>query len=135
MSSMGTKVERQFVNDLDEAGFRVMRSPSSGSGTGRDQPDVLAGRHGHSWAFEVKYRSSDRLQLSREEVEALESFAGGFGAKPLIAARWRGDTTVYLHSTPGLRQTRGGNFVITREDSEREAEATIDDFLLYGGLP
>ncbi|PSP40299.1 nucleoid-structuring protein H-NS [Halobacteriales archaeon QH_6_64_20] len=40
----GDRRERELVNELDEAGFAVMRAPASGSATDRELPDVLAGR-------------------------------------------------------------------------------------------
>lgn len=129
---MGTRVEREVVNALDEAGFRVMRSPSSGSATTRDQPDVLVGRNGKSWAFEIKYRSGDRVQFSADEIDALTRFARGFGAAPLVIVRWRGDTTLYVYSLPSIPRTRGGNYALKRDDTVA-ATTTLEEFCERGG--
>ena len=96
----GDRRERELVNELDEAGFAVMRAPASGSATDRELPDVLAGRTDRCssrsneqgaesdtdseplfYAIEAKSSSGNPIYLTGEEVEALVYFARNFGAK------------------------------------------------------
>ncbi|TQQ80761.1 Holliday junction resolvase Hjc [Halonotius roseus] len=110
----GDRRERELVNQLDEAGFAVMRAPASGSATDRDLPDVLAGNDGRFYAIEAKSSSGDPIYLSGEEVEALIYFAQNFGAKARIAVRFDREDWYFFH--PGdLYTTDGGNYRVKKE--------------------
>ena len=110
----GDRRERELVNQLDEAGFAVMRAPASGSATDRDLPDVLAGDDGRFYAIEAKSSSGDPIYLSGEEVEALIYFAQNFGAKARIAVRFDREDWYFFH--PGdLYTTDGGNYRVKKE--------------------
>ena len=110
----GDRRERELVNQLDEAGFAVMRAPASGSATDRDLPDVLAGDDGRFYAIEAKSSSGDPIYLSGEEVEALIYFAQNFGANARIAVRFDREDWYFFH--PGdLYTTDGGNYRVKKE--------------------
>ena len=110
----GDRRERELVNQLDAAGFAVMRAPASGSATDRDLPDVLAGDNGRFYAIEAKSSSGDPIYLSGEEVEALVYFAQNFGAKARIAVRFDREDWYFFH--PGdLYTTDGGNYRVKKE--------------------
>jgi len=110
----GDRRERELVNQLDEAGFAVMRAPASGSATDRELPDVLAGDDGRFYAIEAKSSSGDPIYLSGEEVEALIYFAQNFGAKARIAVRFDREDWYFFH--PGdLYTTDGGNYRVKKE--------------------
>jgi len=110
----GDRRERELVNQLDAAGFAVMRAPASGSATDRDLPDVLAGDDGQFYAIEAKSSSGDPIYLSGEEVEALIYFAQNFGAKARIAVRFDREDWYFFH--PGdLYTTDGGNYRVKKE--------------------
>jgi len=110
----GDRRERELVNQLDAAGFAVMRAPASGSATDRDLPDVLAGNDGRFYAIEAKSSSGDPIYLSGEEVEALIYFAQNFGAKARIAVRFDREDWYFFH--PGdLYTTDGGNYRVKKE--------------------
>ena len=110
----GDRRERELVNQLDAAGFAVMRAPASGSATERDLPDVLAGDDGRFYAIEAKSSSGDPIYLSGEEVEALVYFAQNFGAKARIAVRFDREDWYFFH--PGdLYTTDGGNYRVKKE--------------------
>ena len=110
----GDRRERELVNQLDEAGFAVMRAPASGSATDRDLPDVLAGDNGRFYAIEAKSSAGDPIYLSGEEVEALIYFAQNFGAKARIAVRFDREDWYFFH--PGdLYTTDGGNYRVKKE--------------------
>jgi len=110
----GDRRERELVNQLDAAGFAVMRAPASGSATDRDLPDVLAGDDGRFYAIEAKSSSGDPIYLSGEEIEALIYFAQNFGAKARIAVRFDREDWYFFH--PGdLYTTDGGNYRVKKE--------------------
>lgn len=110
----GDRRERELVNELDEAGFAVMRAPASGSATERELPDVLAGDGENFYAVEAKSSSGDPIYLTGEEVEALIYFAQNFGAKPRIGVRFDREDWYFFH--PGdLHVTDGGNYRVKKE--------------------
>jgi len=117
----GDRRERELVNELDEAGFAVMRAPASGSATERDLPDVLAGDGEVFYAIEAKSSSGDPIYLTGEEVEALVYFARNFGAKARIAVRFDREDWYFFH--PGdLYTTDGGNYRVKKETALAEGE-------------
>ncbi|MFC4439778.1 MULTISPECIES: Holliday junction resolvase Hjc [Natrialbaceae] len=110
----GDRRERELVNELDEAGFAVMRAPASGSATERELPDVLAGDGEIFYAIEAKSSSGDPIYLSGEEVEALTYFAQNFGAKPRIGVRFDREDWYFFHPAD-LHVTDGGNYRVKKE--------------------
>jgi len=126
--SKGDRYERRLVNLFADAGYMVMRSPSSGSATTRAQPDVLTLRDGERLAFEVKYEGSADgiVYLDREEIDALCTFATVSGATPMVVVRWKRDGAFYLYGVEQLDETEGGNFRVTREMCGA-ARATLAD--------
>ncbi|MFB6081000.1 MAG: Holliday junction resolvase Hjc [Haloferacaceae archaeon] len=110
----GDRRERELVNELDDAGFAVMRAPASGSATDRDLPDVLAGDGETFYAIEVKSSSGAPIYLDGGEVESLIYFARNFGAKARIGVRFDREDWYFFH--PGdLHTTDGGNYRVKRE--------------------
>ena len=112
----GDRRERELVNELDAAGFAVMRAPASGSATERELPDVLAGDGEVFYAIEAKSSSGQPIYLDGEEVEALLFFARNFGAKPRIGVRYDREDWYFFH--PGddaVHVTDGGNYRVKHE--------------------
>ena len=117
----GDRRERELVNELDAAGFAVMRAPASGSATERDLPDVLAGDGDKFYAIEAKSSAGDPIYLSGEEVESLIYFARNFGAKARIAVRFDREDWYFFH--PGdLHVTDGGNYRVKKETALADGE-------------
>ncbi len=115
----GDRRERELVNELDAAGFAVMRAPASGSATERELPDVLAGDGETFYAIEAKSSAGDPIYLTGEEVEALIYFAQNFGAKPRIGVRFDREDWYFFH--PGdLHVTDGGNYRVKLETAIAE---------------
>jgi Holliday junction resolvase len=115
----GDRRERELVNELDAAGFAVMRAPASGSATERDLPDVLAGNGEKFYAIEAKSSSGDPIYLDAEEVESLIFFARNFGAKARIGVRFDQEDWFFFH--PGdLYTTDAGNYRVKRETALAE---------------
>ena len=107
----GREYERKLVSLLDDHGWAVMKSPSSGSGTARDQPDLLAGSMAVDMpplAIEAKTTSKNAYTVESEEADQLVSFAVRFGAVPVVAMYWKGP--------PGGNKSYGGWYF--REVSE-----------------
>jgi Holliday junction resolvase len=113
-SDKGSRRERELVNKLDEKGFAVMRAPASGSATDRDLPDVLAGDGERFYAIEVKSSNGDPIYIDSEEIDSLQYFAEGFGAKSKIAVRF--DKMEWAFFSPkDLYRTDSGNYRIKRD--------------------
>jgi Holliday junction resolvase len=118
-NAKGDRRERELVNELDAAGFAVMRAPASGSATERDLPDVLAGDGEEFYAVEAKSSEGAPIYLDGEEVEALLFFARNFGAKPRVGVRFDREDWYFFH--PGdLYTTDGGNYRVKRETALAE---------------
>jgi Holliday junction resolvase len=118
-NAKGDRRERELVNELDDAGFAVMRAPASGSATDRELPDVLAGNDGDFYAIEAKSSAGNPIYLTGEEVEALVYFAQNFGAKPRIGVRFDREAWYFFH--PGdLHVTDGGNYRVKKETALEE---------------
>ncbi|NUB90264.1 nucleoid-structuring protein H-NS [Haloterrigena sp. SYSU A558-1] len=123
----GDRRERELVNELDAAGFAVMRAPASGSATERELPDVLAGDGEVFYAIEAKSSAGDPIYLTGEEVEALIFFAQNFGAKPRIGVRFDREDWYFFH--PGdLHVTDGGNYRVKKETAIAEG-TDFDEFV------
>jgi Holliday junction resolvase len=117
----GDRRERELVNELDAAGFAVMRAPASGSATERDLPDVLAGDGDRFYAIEAKSSAGDPIYLSGEEVESLIYFARNFGAKARVAVRFDREDWYFFH--PGeLHVTDGGNYRVKKGTALADGE-------------
>lgn len=110
----GDRRERELVNELDAAGFAVIRAPASGSATQRELPDVLAGNGAEFYAIEAKASAGDPIYLGGEEVEALRYFGDNFGARPRVAVRFDREAWYFFH--PGdVHVTDGGNYRVKKE--------------------
>jgi Holliday junction resolvase len=115
----GDRRERELVNELDAAGFAVMRAPASGSATDRELPDVLAGDGERFYAIEAKSSAGDPIYLDGEEVEALVYFARSFGARPRVGVRFDREAWYFFH--PGdLYTTDAGSYRVKRETALAE---------------
>ncbi|MHB9287282.1 Holliday junction resolvase Hjc [Halobacteriales archaeon Cl-PHB] len=127
-NTKGDRRERELVNRLDEAGFAVMRAPSSGSATDRELPDVLAGNGDNFYAIEAKSSSGDPIYLDNEEVYALvHVFAKNFGAVPRIGVRFDREDWYFFHPSD-VHETDGGNYRVKKELAlESDLAETIDD--------
>ncbi|MFP8954784.1 Holliday junction resolvase Hjc [Natrialbaceae archaeon A-arb3/5] len=123
----GDRRERELVNELDEAGFAVMRAPASGSATERELPDVLAGDSEIFYAIEAKSSSGDPIYLTGEEVEALIYFAQNFGAKPRIGVRFDREDWYFFHPAD-LHVTDGGNYRVKKETAIADG-TDFDEFV------
>jgi Holliday junction resolvase len=117
----GDRRERELVNELDAAGFAVMRAPASGSATERDLPDVLAGNGERFYAIEAKSSAGDPIYLSGEEVTSLVYFARNFGAKARIAVRFDREDWYFFHPDD-LYVTDGGSYRVKKETALAEGE-------------
>lgn len=132
---MSGKYERELVNILTGLGYGAMRCPSSGAGTDRDLPDVLAGEatvdeYGHTisrcMAIEHKSGRDTTLYVEAGEVDALRRFSDAFGATPYLGARFTtqaSETAHYLVRPDDARRTPEGNYGLPIDDvSDRAAK-------------
>lgn len=92
---MGSTREREMATLFDDHGFAVMRAASSGSGTTREMPDVLASNGQRVVIIEEKYVTANtRCYVGAEEVNALQRFGEKFGADEYLAVRYSTDLDV-----------------------------------------
>ena len=110
----GDRRERELVNQLDDAGFAVMRAPASGSATERDLPDVLAGDGDTFYAIEAKSSAGRPIYLTGEEIESLVYFVQNFGAKARVGIRFDRESWFFFHPSD-LHVTDGGNYRVKKE--------------------
>ncbi|MET1101129.1 MAG: Holliday junction resolvase Hjc [Pyrodictiaceae archaeon] len=85
----GSATERELVHKLWQAGFAVIRAPSSGAGARRIfYPDVVAMYKGAIFVFEVKRRvKSTTIYLDKTKISRLLDFAERAGGKALLAVK------------------------------------------------
>lgn len=136
----GTKYERELVNAFTELGWGAIRTPTSGSATDRDLPDLIVGEPMQDWehhtgrpasfprAIELKATSSTTAYVKGFEVDDLRRFAKSFGATPLIGARFKhaGKRNPFYLLEPGeARHTDEGNFGIPEADAEERAAMIV----------
>lgn len=124
-SEKGDRRERELVNLLDEKGFAVMRAPSSGAGTTRELPDVIAGNGDTFYTFEVKSSKGNPVYLDGEEVENLVYFARNFGGRARIAVRFDREDWAFFHPSD-LHRTDSGNYRIKKETAVSDGVG-VDD--------
>lgn len=97
----GAQYERDLVNKIEDMGGGAMRCPTSGGGTDRDLPDVIARLPNKKLIVtELKFighsRKTNAIRLQNEEVDSLERFGRSFQAKPFACGRFAGDTDFYF---------------------------------------
>jgi Holliday junction resolvase len=129
----GSRAERELLNTLeDDHGFAALRAPSSGGGTDRERPDILAGKRPDQGVpgasrprvlvIEVKKRTGDwpaNVYLDRAEVDALQSFASRFGGSPYVAVRpnrTHSDQDWHVFGAYDIGTTPEGNRAIRTDD-------------------
>jgi len=83
----GTHYERELVKAFWDAGFGVMRAPTSGGATSRALPDIVAGNGKVYYAIEVKMKKELPIYIREEQVEEIKEFSRRFGAKAFIAVK------------------------------------------------
>ncbi len=130
MGSLGSHAERELSNTLeDEYRWAAMPAGSSGSGTKRARPDVLATRRAsvlgdsgpHGLAIELKRRTQDwpcSVYLDAEEVDALQAFASRGGLRAFVVVRphrSRSAQDWHCFVTSDLRQTDSGYSIHQRD--------------------
>lgn len=138
MAVSGSKYENELLGAFESEGWRGMRAPASGTRDG-DSPDLLVGKrhtnatvsnlnghvpHSQALAIELKATSSTTAYVDADEVDALERFAKGFGAVPLLAVRpkRRGTRSKYYLIRPhNARMTDSGRYGLPVGDATERA--------------
>ena len=85
--SKGTYYERQLVRAFWEAGFGVMRAPTSGGATSRALPDIVAGNGKVYYAIEVKMKKELPIYIREDQVKEIREFSRRFGAEAFVAVK------------------------------------------------
>lgn len=138
----GSRLERKLVRAFRDCGYGAVRTPTSGSGTDADLPDVLAASrvdvegmtgpiatYADALAIEVKSTSETTAYAAEGEIEALGRFAYAFGAIPYIAAWFKrsgGNRSAFYVCQPGdCRVTDGGRYGVPEADAEYRAAMVV----------
>lgn len=130
MGDKGYRNERELRQKLSSRGFAILRTPSSGSSTTDDLPDITAGYYGRAMiAAEAKRSNPTPIYLDRDEIRALAAFSHNFGALPVVTGRWDQDTTQYVCHIHDLYETDGGNYRMHPDEAKDGEYATLDDLL------
>lgn len=137
-STKGDRGEREVRNNLNALPlWKVVRIPSSGSGTKDDLPDLHVWLLEHSpdeakaprvecqYAAEVK-TFDDRARLTNEEISALKRHARSTGAIPVVIANVDYEGT-FVFKVDELNSTESG-FTITKKRDLDDAR-TIEEFV------
>lgn len=137
----GRRYERKLVRLFEENGWAFVKSPSSGSGRGDDQPDMLVGNATVNLpplGIEAKTTSKDAYTITEQEAEQLRRWCENFGAAPLIAMYWKGPKGGNVHyggwwfcPLSGVRRSPdrndNGGFHLRPRRENRGAWVQIDD--------
>jgi Holliday junction resolvase len=121
MSGKGVSKERDLQNAFEDEGWFAKRAGGSGAGSDSASYDVIAAKNGRVLVIELKYSDPDNyVYVDGEKVHELIEIADQFGttATPLLAARWKQDTTFYGHKPETCHQTNSGNYRL--DSAERE---------------
>lgn len=138
----GSRYERDLVNALTELGRPAIRAPTSGSATGRELPDLVAGSrvsvdgvtgplatYSETWAIELKTTSETTAYADEAEVEGLSLFAHSFGATPFIGAKFKREggtrSPFWLVRPQDCRTTDGGRFGVPESDVHDRAAYAV----------
>lgn len=111
----GSKAERELLEMLYECGFSVVRS--AGSGNLKKCPDVVAIKSGRIIGMEVKFWSSERLVLSKMDLQELLEWARRASAELYIA--WKVPRRGWFFLKPEDLKEKRKSFVISLKEAER----------------
>lgn len=146
----GDRYERELVNALREAGFGAQRTPSSGSSTDRELPDIVAGRGDlpamdgrlksspSEWpatnvvGIEHKSGNATTMYVDENEVAELQEWGEVWHARVLLGCRPTDGTSPKLHylaPPENARRTQGddeGNYGLPVADIEDRAVMVVN---------
>lgn len=121
----GTYYERQLVKAFWDAGFGVVRSPTSGGATSRTLPDIIVGNGKKYYAIEVKMKKSLPVYIRPEQMEELLEFSKRFGAEPYVAVKLPYQSWKFVLATEIPRN--GKNYKVGKEEYLKGLK--LDDLL------
>lgn len=116
----GSDKERNLVDLFYDENFGVMRSPGSGGGTKREEPDVLAGHNEKDLVItiEAKYSGDDYCYVDEQEVEDLKKFSENFGTDKCRLGFRFNYKSWYFFNPKDLERTKSGKYKMKRENVE-----------------
>lgn len=111
--SKGTRLERELIHMLHEAGWGIIRSAGSGS-TPLPSADILAGNplQSRHLAIECKALKYEIKYFYPEEIEQLINFAKRIGAEPWIGIRFNNQPWYFI-KPENLEFTKSNNFTLS----------------------
>lgn len=95
---MSGRYERELVNTFDAVGMGALRAPSSGSATGRELPDVLAGRSQTEATVMSTLASATNDSVSDEAISNAATMLSPVTTAFGIESKNQQGTTLYVDS-------------------------------------
>lgn len=86
--SKGINAERELVHAFWNKGFACVRIAGSGSSK-YPSADLVVGNKYKKFVIECKSTKKNKKYFSKEEINQFKEFANKFGAKPLIAIKFK----------------------------------------------
>lgn len=121
----GRRREYELLDLFKEHGYVGMRSPSSGSTTDDERPDILVGNGDKIIGIELKSSSDDVIYIEgsydggKDEVKELYKFGRDFGCdKVRVASRFDYDE-FWFYEDEDLYRTDSGNYRIKKGINEQ----------------
>ena len=127
MSRKGVLEERTVVSIFENNGYKATRIPGSGGRTKRDLPDVIAGNGRRYYAVEVKSSKQNYIYIREEQIYELIRFARGFGATPIVVAKFP-HKSYKVFDIIELETTDEGTYKISKENIDEQFN--LNDYII-----
>ena len=114
--SKGINAERELVHKFWKENWACLRIAGSGSSK-YPSPDLLVGNNLRRFAIECKVTKDNKKYFQKENIEQLKFFANVFGARPLIAIRFKGKDWFFVSLED--MEDKGKTFFLDDKIAER----------------
>lgn len=115
LKSKGINAERDLIHKFWSKNVPAVRVAGSGSSK-YPSPDIVAGTRSKRFAIECKLTKEDKKYIEKKDIEDLRVYSELFGAKPLIAIKFRKNDWLFL-SLEDLEK-KEKNYLIKKENAK-----------------
>lgn len=118
--SKGSNAERELVRMFTEQGWRALRV--AGSGVNDDSPcDIIAGKVGKGgYAIEAKSSKSNRIYITKSQIEDFILFSQMIGLQPALAIRFNYQGWLFLK--PSFLEDSGKQWVVSLQNAQKNGQ-------------
>lgn len=125
MTNKGDDKERQLVNRVNEwERCHAYRLAASGGGAKFELPDIKLSLDGDVYAGEMKYTTTGKAEIRRQEIQDLAIYCAYYDVKPICVLRFSHDTSFYVvpYGSEAFTDviTKQARNAIFREESKKE---------------